>query len=62
METFRKIIAGFFFISIASMIILFIMKHWIESLVAFAIAGLCFGVLVQTSKIGDDEPWHKWWF
>ena len=62
METFRKIIAGFFFIDIASMIILFIMKHWIESLVAFAIAGLCFVVLLQTSKIGDDEPWHKWWF
>lgn len=62
METFRKIIAGFFFIDIASMIILFIMKHWIESLVAFAIAGLCFVVLVQTSKIGDDEPWPWWWF
>ena len=62
METFRKIIAGFFFIDIASMIILFIMKHLIESLLAFAIAGLCVVVLELTSKIGDDEFWPWWWF
>ena len=62
METFRKIIAGFFFIDIASMIILFIMKHLIESLLAFAIAGLCWVVLELTSKIGDDEFWPWWWF
>ena len=62
METFRKIIAGLFFASIASMVILFVIKHWAASLIAFAIAGLCFMELVMTSKKGDDEPWPWWWF